>query len=215
MSEKILVFKDENEINRMVKCINEFNFNLNKIKDEYEALTKESFSNEVFKSILTDKGESVIEQYLYSVNKELDKIGVVNSITRDSLLNGHNEVITKFKDVVKAVLSNNTNSFGIVQFNYVTYNKGKFIITSESLKELELLHSIYLETKEEIELYNQLKDTFKTIVKTKEKIENTIGYKLPGHVKVMDLFSTYFFKEIDVLKFNPKEIKTFLRKFKR
>ena len=46
-------------------------------------------------------------------------------------------------------------------------------------------------------------------------IENTIGYKLPGHVKVMDLFSTYFFKEIDVLKFNPKEIKTFLRKFKR
>lgn len=216
MSKKILVYKDESAIQRAIKCIETFTPELIKIKEEFEQFTKESFSNEAFKTIVQDKGQSTIENYINSIKKELDKIGITNEITREGLLKSHDEIINNFRLSVKSIIEKNYNEFGVVRFDYITFQKSKFVISDEELKRIEESNSVYLESKEEIELYNQLKETFETLERTKDKIEKTIGYKLPEHLKTIDLLNNKIFKEFNSrLSFYPKEIKTLIRTYKQ
>ncbi len=215
MSTKILIHQDESAIERTIKCIETFTPELNTLKEKFEKFTKEQFSDEVFKVLIEDKGENIIQKYLNSVNKELDKIGIINEVTREGLIKSHEEVITQFRNSIKSILQNNHNEFGIVRLEYVSFKKSRFIISDESMNLIKEKNSIYLETKEEIELYNQLKDTFSTIEKAKEKIEKAIGYKLPEHLKTIDIINTNFIKEYGgKLIFTPKDIKMFINTYK-
>lgn len=216
MSTKILVFKDEAQIEKTIYCLQEFTPKLNVLLQEYERLKIGKFSNDAFKQLKEDKGENAAKLYYESVNKELDKIGIENEVTRAGLLKGHENTIEDFKSKVNEVLNDLHTPSGFVELNYIDYSNGKFIVSSESKELIKERYSIYLESKQEIELYEALKDLFNATEKFKSKMTLSIGYELPEHVKTMDLIKDNFIKEYNrKLTFEAKNIKQFLNRYKQ
>lgn len=215
MSAKILVHEDKNQIEKMVNCLNQFIPELNVLKIEFEKLKVGSFTNDVFIKIQEDKGENVITMYYDSINKELDKIGIENAITRTNLLKGHEEVVNDFKTKVNQLLNNLNTSFGFVELNLIQYENNKFVVPKQSIDLIKERCSYYIETKEEIKLYEALNNLFTATDIVKKSIVNLIGYELPEHIKTNDLIKDYFIKEFNSkLMLEPTGIRTFKSKFK-
>ena len=97
MSTKILVYKDEAQIEKTIYCLQEFTPKLNVLLQEYERLKIGKFSNESFKQLKEDKGENAVKLYYESVNKELDK----------------NKVIVKEYDEIASDLANLKNKSAV------------------------------------------------------------------------------------------------------
>ncbi len=95
MSTKILVFKDEAQIEKTIYCLQEFTPKLNVLLQEYERLKIGKFSNESFKQLKEDKGENAVKLYYESVNKELDKVN-----TLDSMINKEGDKVKKLDSLI-------------------------------------------------------------------------------------------------------------------
>ena len=214
-TKKLLVHEDKGAIEKSIYCLEQFIPELSTLKTEYENLKIGSFTNEIFNLFKEDKGQSVVNMYYDSVNKELDKVGIENTITRTSLLKAHENTIELFKEKIKQFFDSLYTPFGVVELNLLEYQNNKFVIAKDSINSITERNRYYLETKQEIELFEALTELFKATEKTKTAIVNLIGYELPEHIKTNDLIKDYFIKEYNKkLTLEPIGIRNFKYKFR-
>ncbi|GAA4036000.1 hypothetical protein GCM10022386_21870 [Flavobacterium cheonhonense] len=215
-TKKLLVHEDKTEINKTIYCLEQFIPEMNKLKTAFENLKIGSFSSEIYNSVkqsLSD--ENMIQLYYESVNKELDKVGIENAITRASLLKAHENTIEQFKTEMKRFFDSLNTSFGMVDLRLLDYQGGKFFISNESVTIIRERNSYYLETKEEIELFNSLNELLKSMQKTRLAMTDLIGYEYPDHISTIDLIKKYFiFENNKTLTLKPVGIREFKRNHK-
>ena len=214
-TKKLLIHEDKAAIEKSIYCLEQFIPELSILKTEFENLKIGSFTNEIFNLFKEDKGQSIVKMYYDSVNKELDKVGIENTITRTSLIKAHESTIELFKEKVKQFFNSLYTPFGVVELNLLEYQNNKFVIAKDSINSITERNRYYLETKQEIELFEALTELFKATEKTKKVIVNLIGYELPEHIKTNDLIKDYFIKEYsNKLTFEPIGIRNFKYKFR-
>lgn len=212
MSKRILVSRNESEIEKSVNCLNEHLIKMDVVKKEFESLNIGSFTNEVYKKLLTDKGENAVKQYYDNVNEELDKIGVKNEVTRNALLKEHESLTNVFKENVKTFLNNYSTANGIVDFNNYEFQNNKFVIPAEAVETIKENNSYYISDKKDIALYIAIKELLTAMQNVKGAVNDLTGYDVSKHVKTIEV-SKLFITEYGSLEMVPDGIRTFKHRY--
>lgn len=215
-TKKLLVHEDKTAIQKTIYCLEQFIPEMSTLKTDFETLNLGSFTNEIFNKLKDNtSGQIIIQMYYESINKELDRVGIENAITRASILSAHESTITEFKEKINRFFNSLDTSFGMVELKLLEYRNGKFIIPTESLKTITERNSYYLETKEEIELFDSLNEFLKSAQRTQSAINKLIGYELPHHSSIMELIKKYFIVESNkTLTLKPTGIRELKRSYK-
>lgn len=158
MEKRILIKEDLHLFRQIATDIKQFMPVLNELKSSFEGLEIGAFTNEIFKETVLLGPKKYIEIYVKNLNNQLDKLGITSSVIRQNAIKDHENVIERFKKAVDdakrfypEIYSANRPKLTI---KFISYEKGLFVISKEDKEMiLENYCRIYLETEEEIKLY--------------------------------------------------------------
>lgn len=157
MKNRILIKEDQERFVEISKDLKQFMPVLKEIKASFEALEIGEFTNDTFKQIILLGASKQIESYIKYLNNQLDKQGVTSSIIRQNAIKDHESVIERFKKSVDnakrfqpQIYSSNRPKLSL---KFISYENGFCISEEDKEMILESCCRIYLETEEEIKLF--------------------------------------------------------------
>lgn len=157
MEKRILIKEDLNLFREIATDLKQFMPVLNELKSSFEALEIGALTNDTFKQIILLGASKQIESYKKDLNSQLDKQGVTSSIIRQNAIKDHENVIERFKKSVDnakrfqpQIYSSNRPKLSL---KFISYENGFCISEEDKEMILESCCRIYLETEEEIKLF--------------------------------------------------------------
>ncbi|MCG2610780.1 hypothetical protein LZZ90_04610 [Flavobacterium sp. SM15] len=183
--ERKLISRNETAIKKSVNRLNEFTNELTSLIEAYNDLNIGQYSNEVFKSQLTAKGENEAMIYLGLEKERLKKAGITNDISIEGILKNHKPTLQEYKDRIKEVLEKSKDPV-VLDLSLLEYNNDKFVLPKKSIESITEMHCIYANGKEEIEIIEYAEKLINDFNLLKLKIEKYAGRELNGYFKVQD-----------------------------
>lgn len=109
-------------------------------------------SDEMLRDCFSGDADIVAREFHLKLQKELKSINMPS--TRKIFEDAAHEGLAKFNSVRREIMDKNASE----TFKYISFENGTAVFTDESKKQLLEDFSVYVETPEEIELYNQHKE---------------------------------------------------------
>ncbi|UPT69404.1 MAG: hypothetical protein M0D53_09340 [Flavobacterium sp. JAD_PAG50586_2] len=166
---RILIKENNNLQLDITRDLDQFTPVLSALKTSYEAFEIGPFTHEVFKYAILAGPDKHVQNYLASLNDQLDKLQITNSIIRENSLKNHELVIENFKkalsDVIKFRPETYATSRPKLTTKFISVNgNGLFFISKEDNENiLETYCRIYIENEEEKRIFDcieNLKNSF-------------------------------------------------------
>lgn len=217
MEKRILIEENVENFKEICKDLKQFMPALNKLKSSFEALEIGAFTNDDFKKIVLLGPTKYIEIYIKSLNVQLDKLGITNSIMRQNTIKDHESLIETFqKSVSEAkgfypeIYSANRPKLTI---KYISYENGLFVISKEDKEMiLEDFCRTYLENEEEIKFYEiveNLKESFNKYL----DVYNTLGIpNSNSFLTITNIFKVDENRKFVIIPGNVKSVFCFKRR---
>ena len=150
-----------------------------------------------------------------SVFDELDRVGMTNEVTRKLIASGHEETQKEFLHLVQEVNNKRATDYKYLNFDNITYLNG-FTVTKENKETIIEANTIYIEDKDQIELYDELLNYSKQMERLKKQINKVIGFELPDHVEVNYIIKEYFTNgKENKFSIKPKGMREFVSRYKK
>ena len=211
-----LISRDDYAIQKSANRLTEFANELTPLIEAYNNLNIGQYSNEVYKSQLTAKGENEAKTYLSLERERLKKAGITNDISIDGILKNHEPNLQQYKDSIKSVLEKSKEPF-FLDLSLLEYSNNNFNLPKKSVEAITETHSIYANGKEEIEIIEQTEQLINNFYLLKSKIEKFVGHEFKSHFKIQDyVFSTLIgqYSNDDTMKLKTDSLNS-LRRLKR
>ena len=137
--EKIILYEDKNLLDEISSDLKQFNPLLEKVKANYEALELGDFTNNIFKEIAL-KGVGKIESdFTENLEKQIDKLEVINSILRENLSNGCRPIFQKFANSVVALRRFKPDTYSRItplKLKFISYENDEFFLSEKDKEEI-------------------------------------------------------------------------------
>lgn len=174
MSKRKLIFEDETYPAHLRKNLKAFEPHLNKIKEAFDSLEYEPFSNEILTELITQGVGDLQERCKEKSLQELSKAGITNSVIKNQVVEGITEKVNNLQNALREY----RNFFpprGVyetrrdLRHEDVSFLNGEFTISEADLDKLmEGSGRVYLETEQEHELYGCLNDLLNSFEKVQD-----------------------------------------------
>lgn len=160
--ERLLISEDRATAEREIAKLQSYTEVLNQLQGVYETLDLGKLDDQkTALSLLTDKGNTVSEQFLRAIAADALSTGSKNRHFVNQQVKAQEETVKNFKAEVSSVLDETEKYFDFSMYSFDERN-GYFI--SEATQELiREKHKKYLSDPEEIEIYNEFKKTFENL----------------------------------------------------
>lgn len=161
MKKRILIKENKGLFTEIAKDLKQFIPLLNELKSSYEALEIGPFTNDYYKELILLGPEKYVQKYIKSLNDQLDKMGVKNSIMRKNAIKDHESVIEKFRSSVLNAKRFNPETYSATRpkltLKFISYEDGFCISKVDKEMILETYCRIYLDNEEEIKIMDSIK----------------------------------------------------------
>ena len=157
MKNRILIKENTEQFKEITKDLKQFTPVLNELKSSFEALEIGALTNDTFKQIILLGASKQIESYIKDLNNQLDKQGITSSVIRQNAIKDHESVIERFKKAVNDAKKFYPEIYSAnrpkLVLKFISYENGFCISEEDKEMILESYCRIYLETEEEIKLF--------------------------------------------------------------
>jgi hypothetical protein len=160
---KQLIFEDEQLMPLMEKHLKDFSPYLQEVKQKYEDLEIDPFSEKIYKELIFVGVTVIKNRYEEKIKAEIKAAGIGSTLIRENLMNGAQD---KVSELLKAVTSikrffphiSILETRSPLTIENISFLKGEFIISKEDEDRLmETKGRVYLKNEDETRLYNDLK----------------------------------------------------------
>lgn len=160
--DRLLISEDRAAAEREIVKLKSYIGVLNQLQGVYETLDLGKLDEEkTALSLLTDKGATVSETFLTAIAADALSTGSKNRHFVNQQVKAQEETVKNFKAEVSLVLAKTENYF---DFSIYSFNEENGYFLSENSKKLITeKHKRYLTEPDEIELYNEFKNTFEAL----------------------------------------------------
>jgi hypothetical protein len=162
--EKRILLQENRELGNEIKNdLIQFKPCLAQLKATFEKLELSNFTDDQFKTMLLIGTQQVKPLYINTLNQDLDNLKIKNSDIRNNMIAGCNENIEKLEyalDCLKKFKPKNyTSGRPDLTLKQISFIDGNFVVSELDFENiLEKSCRIYIETPEEFEFYNIVKD---------------------------------------------------------
>lgn len=158
--ERILLAQDNVLLNEICSDLKHFKPLLENLKTIYESLEIGPFTNQIYTEIVHSGTKGIAERYRTSIESEIERMGISNSIIKNNIKSGTETLLSQFVTYVSELKKFRPDTLSRkkrLNLKYISFNDKGFVITSEDKENiLEALCRIYIETDAEHKLYETL-----------------------------------------------------------
>lgn len=163
--ERKLISEDKTFVPKLHRNLNSFSSYLGKVLETYNEMEMGEFDGNVWKKIRTSGARSFEEAHQKGLDNQLQKAGVTNSALRANMMEGIKVQYFNFEKAVEELVKKVNSRDTKLSIKNIDYVDGQFVITDETEESLLDAHGrIYLETKEEFDLYEQAENVKKALL---------------------------------------------------
>lgn len=160
--ERILIAQDNDLLQEICSDLKQFTPLLNNVKKAYESLEIGEFSQSIFSEMVFVGTNKIAQRFISSIEIDIEKTGVSNSIVKENIKNGLDAVLNEFLNCVKVLKKFRPETYSrqkSLTFDNISFSQKGFSISHDNRENiLESQCRIYLETEEEHVVYEDLKN---------------------------------------------------------
>jgi hypothetical protein len=154
--EKILIHTDDSKVNdtlshceQVAAIANELTVYLQGNVDKSYKLTPELIAD-----VIKTGGKSIVQFYRNDQDKKLDKVGLSGKVKSDMLRNIDEDITDELRSFQRKFTERGNYSIhGLDVIQYLTFSTKGIEVSENSLEQIKVLNSVYVETPEQFELY--------------------------------------------------------------
>lgn len=158
--ERILIAQDNSLLSEICSDLTHFKPLLQNLKTVYESLEIGPFTSLVYNEIVYSGTIDIAQRFKASIELDIKKMGVSNSIIKDNITSGSETRLNHFFSYVSELKKFKPDTYSRerrLNLKYISFNEKGFVITSEDKENiLEKECRIYIETDSEHTLYQDL-----------------------------------------------------------
>lgn len=177
---RVLLHENTNLLVEICKDLNQYLPHLEQVKKTYENLQLGNFNDDILKEIVNSGTGQIEKLFNESLNDQIEKAGISNTIVRDNLLKGSENLIFEFLEKCKTLKKFRPDTFSrnnYLKLNVISFENGKFTLTDINKNQiLENECRIYIENEKEKELFDNLKNFVEAYDKLNENL-NELEFK--------------------------------------
>lgn len=171
---RVLLHENTNLLVEICKDLNQYLPHLEQVKKTYENLQLGNFNDDILKEIVNSGTGQIEKLFNESLNDQIEKAGISNTIVRDNLLKGSENLIFEFLEKCKTLKKFRPDTFSrnnYLKLNVISFENGKFTLTDINKNQiLENECRIYIENEKEKELFDNLKNFVEAYDKLNENL---------------------------------------------
>lgn len=210
---RILIQENKNLLFEISSDLKQYLPHLDKVKKSYENLQLGNFSNEILKEIIKSGTAKIEKLFNESLNDQIEKAGISNTIVKSNLLKGSEQLYFSFLENTRELKRFKPETYSrrnFLKLNVISYLNGSFTLTDENKEQiLENECRTYLENEKDFELYENLKkfiEAFNTVNENLKELEYRFSYEKGKGVTAIE--NTFLMtNENDEYSINPGSIK--------
>ena len=218
---KQLIHEDNKLLTQILSDLKTYTPLLGKMKTSYEVLELGTFNSEVMSEIINHGLKNIEIDFYENIGSQLDNTGITSKAIRESLINSSKAQFTAFKESYSQAFNYTPPQYGLntrptLEFNNISFcnDTNTFIVNDQMRNEIKENHCrIYLETKEEIALYNALENFVNAQAGVKE-ILAAANFSFSRQGYEIQEIANVFLTSNDGIEVNPKAIKPALTQFR-
>ena len=210
---RILIQENKNLLFEISSDLKQYLPHLDQVKKSYENLQLGNFSNEILKEIIKSGTAKIEKLFNESLNDQIEKAGISNTIVKSNLLKGSEQLYFSFLENTRELKRFKPETYSrrnFLKLNVISYLNGSFTLTDENKEQiLENECRTYLENEKDFELYENLKkfiEAFNTVNENLKELEYRFSYEKGKGVTAIE--NTFLMtNENDEYSINPGSIK--------
>lgn len=159
--EKILLQENEALAAEICKDLKEFLPVLNELKQSFEKLELEPFSDSVFKELVKSGPTMFVNRYVTNLNTELDRLQITSALMRGNAMASHSEQTEGLKEAVRKAkvfkptlfVSSDRPPKALLSIDLITYSDAadRFYVSDDSIELIMERHCrIYAQTEQQV-----------------------------------------------------------------
>ena len=210
---RILIHEDKNLLSEISTDLRQYLPLLQQVKKSYEKLQLGDFNDDIFKEIIKSGTAKIEKLFNESLNDQIEKAGISNTIVKSNLLKGSEQLYFSFLENTRELKRFKPETYSrrnFLKLNVISYLNGSFTLTDENKEQiLENECRTYLENEKDFELYENLKkfiEAFNTVNENLKELEYRFSYEKGKGVTAIG--NTFLMtNENDEYSINPGSIK--------
>lgn len=210
MKERILISQDNELLKSICSDLNQFTPLLINLKKAYESLEIGEFSQTIYNEIIIIGTGKIAQRFVSSIELDIEKTGVIKSITKENIKKGADTILNEFLECVKGMKKFRPETYTREKWltlNNISFSQKGFHISHDNKENiLESQCRIYLNSEQDHNLYEDLTkfiESFEVI----EKHMNEMGVRPSRTTDKISFIKTNFLKFVgDKFEVNPAVI---------
>lgn len=171
---RILLHENKDLLFEICKDLKQYLPQLEQVKKTYENLQLGNFSDDILKEIVKSGTGLIEKKFNESLNVQIEKAGISNTILRDNILKGSENLIFEFLEKIRELKRFKPETFSRknhLKLNVISFENGTFYLSNENKEQiLENECRIYIENEKEKELFDNLQNFIEAYIKVSENL---------------------------------------------
>lgn len=172
---RVLIHENKDLLIQISRDLKQYLPLLEQVKKSYENLKLGDFSQDILNEIVKSGTRQIQNRFDESLEDQIDKSGIENSILRDNILKGSEKLFVEFSENCKELKRFKPETFSrnnYLKLNVISFENGTFYLTDENKEQiLENECRIYLENEKEKELFENLQNFIEAFNKVSENLK--------------------------------------------